>query len=123
MAAIGLDVILNMMESHAKSTYVITDQFKKPRITVTVMKHGDIFVRGVAIRCKRDRVNVQLGIIKSEGRAAKAIIGKKSTLPINRNEAIRSLFEAGSTPFKFKSEANIVPTGYERTLLGLDNAS
>jgi hypothetical protein len=117
-----LEIINNVIPNYVKNTYVITDKFKKPRVTVALVQYGNILVRGIAICCKKDRINVQLGIIKAEGRAIKAIAQKKSTLPINRNEAIRTLFETNSTPFKFKSEFDVTITEYEKTLSGFNNA-
>ena len=115
--AAELKIIEDAKPDWIKNTYVITDKFKRPRITVALMQCDDISVRGIAICGKKDHVNVPLGIIKAEGRATKAILQKKNTLPINRNEAIRALFEANSFPFKFKSEYNATRTNQELKLI------
>ena len=101
--------------------YVITDKQAKPIITIVLAKkeNSNIYIRGIAICSKDDHININLGQTKALGRARKALKQNKSTLPINRDEAIRTLFEVKSTPFHYKSEFNIKLTPFEKELLGV----
>ena len=103
-------------ETKMKSlTYTNENKYNRAIITICLQKEDDIISRGVAMCSKRDHPD-DTGIAKAEGRATKARKRKESDLPINRDEAIRLLFETDTDPFKFKSEYAAHLTPYEMTL-------
>lgn len=97
-------------------TYTYKDKYNKDIVTVCLVKAKKAFARGIALCSKLDHLNHQLGEIKAKGRAIKACTREKSEFPINRNEAIRVLFEAGAPPFKYKAEYNAKLTDQEKEL-------
>ena len=98
--------------------YVEGNRYGKGVVTVCLMKKYNTFARGISICSKLDQPNDNKGINKAKGRAHKALKRKESDLPINRDEAIRLLFETGTQPFKFKSEYNTALTPYEASMVG-----
>ena len=97
--------------------YHYGNRYKKPVVTVCLMKKGRQYSRGLTLCSKLDEPNCNDGENKAKGRAKKALMSKQSDLPINRNEAIRLLFESNAPPFKFKSEFPVKLTSEEEELL------
>ena len=97
--------------------YTYNDSREKPIVTVCLLKKGRQFARGIALCSKQDHIKSNIGEIKARGRAIKAITRKEPDLPINRNEAIRTLFEAEAPPFKYKAEYPAKLTMYEQQLV------
>lgn len=97
--------------------YTRIDKHRNAIITICLMKKYKTTARGIAICSKKDHPKGSIGVVKAEGRATKAIKQKRSCLPINRDEAIRLLFEMGVPPFKFKSEYNATLTKQEKELM------
>ena len=98
--------------------YHYGERFQKPVVTVCLLKKGKQFARGLTMCSKLDEPNSNSGLNKAKGRAEKAIVNKKPDLPINRNEAIRLLFESGAPPFRFKSEFPAKLTHEEMGMVG-----
>jgi len=92
---------------------------EKPVVTVCLVKKGRQFGRGLALCSKLDYPNNSVGTVKAQGRAIKAITRKANDLPIDRDEAIRLLFEADAPPFKFKAEFPAKLTTYEKELYAI----
>ena len=86
-------------------------------MTVSLTKKWGKYIRGLSICSKQERLKVTKGIAKANGRMSKAIINKASDLPINRDEAIRLLFETDAPPFKYKAEYGATLTPYEQELV------
>lgn len=97
--------------------YTYNDEREKPIVTVCLAKKGKQFARGLSIRSRRDYHRENVGNEKAKGRATKAITRKKSDLPVNRDEAIRLLFEAEAPPFRYKAEFPAALTPNEEILL------
>jgi len=97
--------------------YTEGNRYGQGIVTICLMKKYSTFVRGVSLCSRMDYPDGNEGKNKAEGRAHKAFKQKKSTLPINRNEAIRLLFETGTHPFKFKSEFDATLTTQEKLMV------
>ena len=97
--------------------YHYTDRRERPIVTVCLRKKWGKFIRGLSICSKKEHPEEDKGIIKANGRATKAISNRASDLPIDRDEAIRLLFETGAPPFKYKAEYGAQLTEYERDLV------
>lgn len=97
--------------------YTNEDKHRNAIITICLMKKYKTTARGIAICSKKDHPKGSTGAVKAEGRATKAIKRKGSCLPINRDEAIRLLFEMEVPPFRFKSEYNATLTEHEKELM------
>jgi hypothetical protein len=96
--------------------YTYKDRMEKPIVTVCLLKKGRQFARGIALCSKQDHRKDALGETKAKGRAIKAVTRKEPDLPINRDEAIRTLFEVEAPPFKYKAEYPAKLTMYEQQL-------
>ena len=97
--------------------YHYTDRRERPIVTVCLRKKWGKFIRGLSICSKQEYPKRTKGIAKANGRADKAMLNKTSCLPIDRDEAIRLLFETGAPPFKYKAEYGAQLTEYERELV------
>lgn len=97
--------------------YHFTDKRERPIVTVCLRKKWGKYIRGLSICSKKEHPEEDKGIIKANGRADSACIHKASRFPINRNEAIRLLFETGAPPFRFKAEYGAKLTEYEKDLV------
>lgn len=97
--------------------YTYDNEKGKPVVTVCLKKNRKNYARGLSIRSKRDFHKPTVGNQKAQGRAVKAIKHKNHDLPINRDEAIRLLFETNAPPFKYKSEYPAKLTPFEQQLL------
>lgn len=100
-----------------KVFYTHTDAHENAVVTVCLMRKYKSYSRGIAILSKLDHPNEERGVAKAEGRATKALKRKQSCLPINRDEAIRLLFETNAPPFKFKADYQIELTNHEKNLV------
>jgi len=108
-----------MKQNEEVKFYIMHDKDYRPRITVALKRNGGSIIRGIAICSKKDRFDPALGRVKAKGRAIKAEQRQYSDLPINRDEAIRILFESKSIPFHFKSTYNAALTDREQKLMGV----
>jgi hypothetical protein len=97
--------------------YEYRNEHERPVVTVCLTKAGKQFARGIALCSKLDHIDSNKGAIKARGRAIKAATRKAPDLPINRDEAIRILFEADAPPFKYKAEFPAKLTALEQKLL------
>lgn len=97
--------------------YHYKDNHGNPIVTVCITKKGKQFARGIALCSKLDHIDQNKGAIKARGRAVKAATRKAPDLPVNRNEAIRILFEADAPPFKYKADFPAKLTMQEQKLL------
>lgn len=100
-----------------EAVYNYGQRFGKSIVTVCLMKRGKQFARGLSLCSKLEEPNPTKGVNKAKGRAKAALINKRSDLPINRDEAIRILFETESPPFRFKSEFPAKLTPFEEKLI------
>ena len=97
--------------------YEYKNAHDRPIVTVYLVKVGKQFARGIALCSKLDHIDPNKGAIKAKGRAIKAATRKAPDLPINRDEAIRILFDAGAPPFRYKAEFPAKLTNEEQKLL------
>lgn len=97
--------------------YTYDNDKGKPVVTVYLQKHRKNYARGMSIRSKKDFHKETVALHKAEGRAKKAIKRKNHELPINRDEAVRLLFETSAPPFKFKAEYPAQLTPFEEGLI------
>jgi len=97
--------------------YEYKNAHDRPIVTVYLVKVGKQFARGIALCSKLDHIDPNKGAIKAKGRAIKAATRKAPALPINRDEAIRILFDAGAPPFRYKAEFPAKLTNEEQKLL------
>jgi len=98
--------------------YYLYDKHKRPRVTVALAQHNNKFYRGIALCSASDHVDQQLGEVKAKGRLKKALVQERCDLQINRDEAIRILYDTASMPFQFKSAVDVILTPQERILMG-----
>lgn len=97
--------------------YEYKNEREKPIVTVYLVKVGKQFARGIALCSKLDHIDPNKGAIKAKGRAIKAATRKAPDLPINRDEAVRILFDAGAPPFRYKAEFPARLTNEEQKLV------
>ena len=70
---------------------ILRDSLRRPTVTICeILAGGDTGV-GIAIRSPHDNPVEKVGRIKAWGRARKAWIRQQDSLPINRDEAIKSI--------------------------------
>lgn len=96
------------------------DSKSKPRITVCLVKDPETknIARGISICSSKDLVETKIGRHKAFGRAIQALSNEKTSLPIQRHEAMETLADCGVSIFYFfKSEFNPKLLAYEEKLL------
>ena len=105
-----------IMESSKHSFYFIRDPLGHPRITVCIMLQNGNFHRGVSICSLSEKaISKKVGKCLAYKRAVKAMMSKKSGMPILRDEAliIQEMCDVGMITATWKSEYNIKLTLYE----------
>ena len=109
--------------------YYARDPFKKPRITVCLLKEGSFIAKGIAICANQDNPSKRRGRSIAHGRAKLALFNSVTSLPIKRDSAkFLSRFCTNRPTYfpiglnAFKSEFMPVLEPFERRLLfGLED--
>jgi len=86
---------------------ILRDSDRRPTVTICEIELNGCVGTGIAIRSMNDNPVERIGKVKARGRAIKALVRRKESLPITRSEAFTSMScvcpLAHIGPFYFKS--------------------
>lgn len=72
---------------------ILRDQERRPTVTICeISANGSVGI-GISIRAQMDNPVEKIGKVKARGRAVKALVRRKNSLPINRDDAYMSIQE------------------------------
>uniref|UniRef100_A0A6M3L9G3 Uncharacterized protein n=1 Tax=viral metagenome TaxID=1070528 RepID=A0A6M3L9G3_9ZZZZ len=95
-------------EEYEKIKYtILRDSLRRPTVTICEIASNGCVGIGIAIRSINDNPVEKIGKVKARGRAIKALVRRKESLPIARSEAFTSMScvcpLAHIGPFYYKS--------------------